>query len=496
VAEGYLAFDFGAESGRAILGNITEDNSLSITELSRFPNLMVVQNSHLHWNTRRMIEELYRSLRLCREKYGDPMSIGVDTWGVDFALLKGSKLTCMPYAYRDKRTQGCVEAFLAKMPLERLYSLTGIQVLPFNSLFQLYAMVSEHDPALYSASDILLMADFFNYVLTGVKVSEFTLATTTQLFNPRTCTWDSEIIEVIGVNKSLFQSIKQPGEKIGSVNEETRSKTGVSRIPVVAVACHDTGSAIAAVPSKSDDIAYISSGTWSLMGVESEVPIINALTMKYNFTNEGGVSNKYRVLKNITGLWLLQECRKAWAQEHEFSYDELTKLGEESESLNSIIDPDSPCFSNPVSMPEAIASYCSETHQKIPHTIGEYVRVIVDSLSLAYRYTLSQLEEITGKHINEVHIIGGGSRNGLLCKVTSDATGCIVHAGPSEATCIGNILVQAMAEGRIRDIKNLREVVMNSFNIKTYEPSDSSDWDAQFNKFLDLKKKKSGVKNE
>jgi len=490
VAERYLAFDLGASSGRAILGELGDDDELAISEVLRFPNGMVNVDGHLHWDSHRLLDDVYDGMHTCAKR-GDPVSIGIDTWGVDFALLNsGGEIIGLPYAYRDKRTEGAIEGFASRMPLEHLYELTGIQVLPFDTLFQLYSMVKDKAPELDLTSNLLMIADLFNYHLTGVKASEFTIATTSHIYNPKKRRWDEEIINALEISPHIFQDIILPGNTIGELTMETQTKTGMGRVPVTSVACHDTGSAVAAVPAEGDDFAYISSGTWSLMGIESREPVINRKTLEYNITNEGGVSETYRVLKNITGLWILQECIRAWSAEKVYTYNELINLAEAAERLKMVIDPDWKGFLRPSSMPEAIAEYCRATKQKAPKTHGECVRVALESLALAYRYTKAQLEDASGKEINRIYIIGGGARNSLLNQLVADATGRRVYAGPAEATAIGNLLIQAMARGRIRDLSQLRSIVRGSIDVKLYEPREPQPWDEAYIRFRDLKKKK------
>jgi len=481
----YLAFDLGASSGRAILGELGDDDRLVVSEVHRFPNGMVEAGGHLRWDSRRLLAEVHEGMRRggC-----DPSSIGIDTWGVDYALLDaGGKQIGLPYAYRDRRTEGAVEGFAAKMPLGRLYERTGIQILPFDTLFQLHAAARDEPEALRSASRLLMMADLFNYQLTGVSASEFTLATTSHLYSPCEGAWDDEVIAALGVPRGLFQEIVEPGTILGELTPEACAVTGLGRVPVAAVACHDTGSAVAAVPAEGEDFAYISSGTWSLMGVESKRPVINEASRRNNITNEGGVNHTYRVLKNIAGLWLLQECRRAWERERSYGYDELVALAEAAEPHVAVIDPDWVGFLNPPSMPDAIAYYCRKTGQEPPRSHGEIIRVALESLALAYRHTLAQLEEASGKRIRRIHIVGGGSRNRLLSRLAADATGRRVHAGPAEATAIGNLLVQAMAGGRVKDLPHLRRIVRGSTEIMEYEPGDPGAWDEAYTRFIELK---------
>lgn len=488
MVEHYLAFDLGAESGRAILGILDDAGRLQISELHRFPNGMINVLGNLHWDVLGQYQELLEGMRISAGQTSSPVSIGVDTWGVDFALLDARGILIgAPFTYRDRRTDGAIEGFFSRMPKERLYQLTGIQFLPFNTLFQLYSMVRDKSPQLEIASDLLFIPDIFNYFLTGTKKSEFTFATTSQLYNPRTGSWDNEVFEQLGVSKDIMQEIVEPGTIVGELTENISVQTGLKEIPVVAVASHDTASAVAAVPASGENFVYISSGTWSLMGIESRTPIINEKTLEYNIANEGGVCGTFRVLKDIAGLWFLQECRKEWAKTREYSYSELIKMAENSAPCETVIDPDWPEFLNPPSMLLAIGEFCRMTGQPVPQDTGELVQIILHSLALAYRHTLQQLKEVSGRDIEQIHIIGGGSQNPLLCQFAADATGLPVYAGPAEATAIGNILVQAIAFGRISSLEELREVVRRSFSVRFYEPQRTFDWDERYERFLKLK---------
>ncbi|MDP2918688.1 MAG: rhamnulokinase family protein [Dehalococcoidia bacterium] len=489
MAEHYLAFDLGASSGRAILGRFGDDNRLQIREVHRFPNQMLNVMGTLHWDVFRLYEEILQGMRILATGYASsPAGIGIDTWGIDFGLFDAQgSLIGNPVAYRDRRTEGAMQEFFSKLPRKKLFALTGIQFLPFNTVFQLYAMVRDKSPQLDIAADLLFIPDIFNYFLTGIRKTEFTFATTSQLYNPVTNAWDDEIFRQLRIPKNLMQEVVPPGTVLGKHTENVSALTGLQPVPVIAGASHDTGSAVAAVPASGDDFAYISCGTWSCMGIESRKPLINEKTLAYNITNEGGVGGTFRVLKNIAGLWLLQECRKEWAKARDYSYDELVKMAENTQTLTTIVDLDRPEFLNPASMPHAISDFCHATGQPAPHNIGEFVRVILQSLALAYRYVLGQLEEVKGKRIERLHIIGGGSQNGLLCQLAADATGLPVHAGPAEATAIGNLLVQAMALGRLASLEALREVVRRSFDLTTYEPRHTSDWDKAFEHFKRLK---------
>jgi len=481
----YLAFDLGSSSGRAMVGELGDDDVLTTSEMHRFPNGPMNVGGHAHWNTDKLLEGVYEGL--CRSG-GDTDCIGVDSWGVDYVLLdKAGRAMGMPYSYRDHRTEHAVDSFAEKMPLKTLYERTGIQVIVFNSLFQLEAVLRDEPETLRSADSLLMIGEYFNYCLTGVKVSEYTLASTTHLVDAWRRDWDEEVISALGAPRRLFQRIIEPGKIIGTLNAETRASTRLGAVPVAAVGTHDTGSAVAAVPGVGDDFAYISSGTWSLMGVESKTPIINEASLRHNITNEGGVEGTYRVLKNIGGLWFLQECRRIWGG---WGSDELVTLAEGAKPHVAVIDPDWHGFLNPPSMPDAIVEYCSKTGQSTPKTRGEIVRVVLEGLALAYRSTLSQLEESVGRKINRINIVGGGSRNTLLSQFAADAMNKPVYAGPAEATAIGNLLMQAKATGRVRDLDHIRKIVRASTEIVEYEPRDAPGWEDAYTKFTELKELK------
>lgn len=490
MSENYLAFDLGAESVRAILGTLDDDDCLRTAQLHRFPNGMIDVLGSLQWDVLGLYRDMLKAMLICATDHTvSPVSIGIDTWGVDYGLLDAQGvLVGMPYAYRDGRTTGAMEGVFSRIPPRKLYELTGIQLVEFNTVFQLYSMVRDKSLQLDHASDLLFMPDLLSYFFTGVKRSEFTFATTSQLYNPRSGSWEREIFEGLDVPMGLMQEVVQPGTIIGELDENVCAQTRLRKIPVVAVACHDTGSAVAAVPASSEDFAFISSGTWSVMGIESKTPVISERSYRYNISNEGGVCGIFRVIKNIMGLWLLQRCKREWAKDRDYSYDELTRLAETSVPLRSIVDPDNPNFYNPESMILSIKEYCSSTDQIVPSDAGQIARIIFESLALAYRHTLAQLKEVSGRNVRQIHIVGGGSRNRLLCQLTADATGLPVYAGPAEATSIGNILVQAMASGRIATLKELREVVRHSFHLNFYTPQPTVDWDEAYDRFVKLRR--------
>jgi rhamnulokinase len=483
----FLAFDIGADSGRAILGWL-DKRRLKIKELNRFANGMVFILGHWHWNIYRIFEEVKKGMKLCAS-HADarPQSIAFDTWGVDFALLaRDGSFLGLPYAYRDAGTEGAMEEFFKKVPRHHVYELTGIQFLQFNSLFQLFSMKRDNSPLLEMASDLLFMPDTFNYLFTKEKKTEFTYATTSQLYNPRKKGWDDELFACLGVSKSIMQKIVLPGTVIGRLDKSISQETGIGDIPVIAVASHDTGSAVGAVPAEGEDWAYISSGTWSLMGVETKEPVINEQALELNFTNEGGVGGTFRFLKNITGFWLLQECRRAWAKERLLSYDELTEMAASASPFKSLIEPDWCGFLNPPDMPEAIRQFCHKTKQKAPNSSAEFVRCILESLALKYRLTLDQLRKVYPHPIRRIHVIGGGAKNRLLNQFTANATGLPVIAGPVEATAIGNIMVQALALGYFSSHSEMRKVIGQSFELERYEAQQSKEWNSAYERFKEF----------
>ena len=485
----YLAFDLGAESCRAVLGNLDDGNKLQIKLLHRSPNGMINVRGNLHWDILSIYREMLTGIRTCvAQCRGNTESIGIDTWGVDFGLFdEKGMLIGNPIAYRDRKRMLVIDELLAKIPARKLYELTGIQIGYVNSIFQLYAFARENNPQLKIAKDLLFIPDIFNYFLTVNKATEFSFATTSQLYNTRTNFWEKEIFAKLGVSNGIMQKVVPHGTVIGKVNAEIISETGLGEIPVIAVGSHDTASAVAACPLPGDNAAYISSGTWSLMGIESKKPIINDNTFKYNITNEGGICGTFRVLKNLTGLWLLQEYHRQEDKAQEYTYAELSNIAINTASIRSVIDPDATQFIKPESMSGAIADYCRSKEQHVPQSIGEFVRIILESLALAYRHTLCQLEEISGRKITQINIVGGGSQNQALCQFTADVTGLPVYAGPVEATAIGNVLVQAMAQGKIKSQKELREIVKNSFPLASYEPHHTPYWDDMYDHLLKIK---------
>jgi rhamnulokinase len=483
----YLAFDLGAESGRTILGRL-EDGRILTRELTRFPNGPVQVLGHLHWNIYSLFEEIKKGMRAGLAAAGvQPASLAVDTWGVDFGLISpDGSVIGLPYAYRDSRTQGVMDEFFERVPRNEVYERTGIQFLPFNTLYQLFAAMRQSPGSMEQASALLFMPDLFSYLLTGEKASEFTIASTSQLLDPRTRNWDGKLLTALGIPPRLLQNIVLPATRLGVLSPWVSRETGLGETPVIATASHDTAAAIAAVPASAEDWAYISSGTWSLMGVEVSSPLINPAALSANFTNEGGIAGSIRFLKNIAGLWLLQQCRKEWASEKDLDYDELTRLAKEASPFGAFIDPDCPDFLNPPSMTEAIRSYCRRTGQKPPQSFGETGRCILESLALKYRWTLEELRRLSGKSISRIHIIGGGSRNETLCQFAAEATNLPVLSGPAEATAVGNIMVQALAMGQVGSIDEIREIVRVSFDVRAFRPSGAAEWDRAYARFREI----------
>jgi len=483
-----LAFDLGAESGRAMLGRF-DGGRLRLDIAHRFSNGPVRTLDTMHWDVLRLYEEMLAGLRKCAAEHGGIDGLGIDTWGVDFALLgKDGTLLGNPRHYRDPHTENILEEALARVPQEEIFRQTGIQLMRINTLFQLLALQRDRSPLLAAAETFLLMPDLFNYFLTGMKVVEFTNATTTQLYNPTSRGWAFELIRRFGLPERIFGTIVAPGTVLGPLRRSVVRDTGLAPVPVVLPATHDTGSAVAAVPAQGKaGWAYISSGTWSLLGTELAEPLINEQAQAYNFTNEGGVGGTIRFLKNIMGLWLVQECRRAWQRTgKDYSYEELARLAEAAPPFVSLVDPDHASFLLPASMPEALAELCRKTGQAVPREPGPVIRCALESLALKYRWVLERLEELVGRPMEVIHVVGGGSQNALLCQLTADACNRPVLAGPVEATAIGNLLVQALALGLVGSLSDAREVVLRSFEVLTYNPQNPQSWHEPYARFQTL----------
>lgn len=484
----FLAIDLGAESGRGVVG-LLQEGRLHLEEVHRFPNGPVRVLNSLHWDVLRLFSELKSALGRCIHVYGpDLQSMGVDTWGVDFGLLgRGDVLLGNPYHYRDRRTDGMMEEAFRRVPREEIFERTGIQFMKLNTLYQFLAMRVQDSPLLDVAETLLLMPDLFHFLLTGNKASEFSIATTTQFYDPRQRDWATEMLAKMDLPWEILPDIVAPGTQVGTLLPAVAEETGARPLPVIAPASHDTGSAVAAVPAQGEDWCYISSGTWSLMGIETPEPLINAQSLRYNFTNEGGVGGTIRFLKNIMGLWLVQECRRAWERQGQhYSYDELARLAAEAPPFVSLVNPDDESFLAPADMPAAIRAYCARTGQPQPQDVGALVRCALESLALKYRWVLERLEEIRGRHLETIHIVGGGSQNRLLNQLTADATRRRVVTGPVEATAAGNVLVQAITCGHLASLQEARDVVRRSFPVEIFEPHPSAEWEEAYTRYLQL----------
>ncbi len=470
----HFAVDLGATSGRTILASF-DGNKVEMQEISRFRNPMLPINGHLYWNLPALYHEILLGLKKCRETLNTIipgstlMSIGIDTWGCDVAFFHSDgSLAGLPHCYRDSHTQGAVERFCECMPKERVYGITGIQFMEFNTLFQLDTMRHNGSSTLRYADKIMFIPDALAYMLTGNAVTEYTVASTSQMLNPYTGDLDKELLECLGIERDKFGRLVKPGEVIGTLTRQVQEFTGLGDVPVTAVAGHDTASAVIAVPTPDKDYAYLSCGTWSLLGIESTTPVITEKSREYNFTNEGGIDGTTRVLKNICGLWIFERCR----EEFKDAPDDVTALSAlySMSTCDSIINPDDPSFVHPDVMTRAINAYCARTRQEIPETTADYVRVIFRSLAHRYAEVLAMLRELSPVEIKRLHVIGGGSLNRHLMQMTADATGLPVVAGPAECTALGNLLVQLRASGELGDLADMRRAAINSSETTTYLP--------------------------
>jgi rhamnulokinase len=477
----YLALDLGAESGRAIVATLVGDK-LTLNEVHRFSNGPVQLPDGIHWDALRLWSEIKTGIASAVKHGAKLDGIGLDTWGVDFALLdKNNALLSNPFHYRDARTDGMLDEAFKRMPRAEIFANTGIQFMQINTLYQLLAMSMQKSPILDIAKTYVAIPDLFNYWLSGEIANEFTHATTTQGLNPRTRAWATPVLSAMDIPTHLFKPVTAPGTRLGTLLKPIAEETSAGGVRVVVPACHDTGSAVAAVPAQSADFAWISSGTWSIMGVETREPCLTEKALAYNFTNEGGVFDTWRLSKSLMGLWLVQECKRTWAHQREdLSYDEITRLAAEAKPFAAVIDLDDPRFLYPGEMPERIQKYCADTMQTVPATKGEIVRVALESLALKYREVLQQVEELTGKRYDPIHIIGGGTKNKLLNQFTADCTGRVVVTGPVEATAIGNVLMQAYGLGYLSSLADLRSVVRASYAPDTYQPGNSDRWDEAY----------------
>lgn len=484
----YLAIDLGASSGRGIVGTF-DGKKITLAENHRFPNEPVMAAGQFTWDILRIFHEIKSAIRKCA--LGDDrdiISIGIDTWGVDFGLLdKNGHLLGNPVHYRDARNDAMPEYAAKLVSPDWVYEKTGIQVVDFNTLYQLLAVKKDSPEILAAAEDMLFVPDLLNYFLTGKKQTEYTIASTSQMLDAKARDWSWELIDKFGFPKKIFSNIVMPGTTVGALRPDVIEEVGNIKANVVSVAAHDTGSAVMAVPATSDKFIWISSGTWSIMGTEAKEPVISERTRECNFTNEGGANRTIRFSKNITGLWLEQESKRQWEREGEkLSFAELSDMAAKSEPFKCFIDPDEPRFSAPGNLPRRIVEYCRETGQKAPETKGEIVRCILESLALKYRYTVDMIDDLSGERIPSINVVGGGTQEKPLMQFTANACGRPVSAGPIEATALGNIIAQAIAAGEIRDIWQGREVIRNSFDIDHYEPKDTAAWDAAYERFKKL----------
>ncbi len=492
----YLAIDIGASSGRHVAGSFN-GQTLSLREIYRFENGPIRAAGTLYWDLLAQWRDVCRGLRAAATAdLGSIASVGVDTWGVDFGLLgRGDELLGNPVAYRDSRTDGLLAEAFELVSRQDIFARTGLQFMQFNTLYQLWAMRRAGSPILDLAESLLMMPDLFHWLLTGVRSNELTNATTTQFYDPQAKRWSHELLEKFGLPAHLLGPLSPPGARLGRLRSDVAEQTGLAGVDVVLPGTHDTASAVAAVPvanppSQRPTWCYISSGTWSLMGAEVPEPVVNDQCLALNFTNEGGIGGTTRLLKNIAGLWLVQECRRVWSEEGKnLSWNDLIQRAAQAPPLVSLIDPDDPAFLAPANMPQAIRDYCRQTGQPVPEREGAVIGCALESLALRYRQVLLWLEELLGGRIDTIHIVGGGTQNRALCQATADACQRVVLAGPVEATAIGNVVVQAIADGQLSSISEARQVVAASFPPDRYEPRNTAAWDEAFHRFQRLARK-------
>lgn len=489
----YLAVDIGASSGRHVLG-LFDGKRLRLEEVYRFENGAVEAAGRLHWDLLGLWAHVRKGLRSAATTTSTPItSLGVDTWGVDFGLLgRGDELLGNPYHYRDSRTNGMVEKAFGIVPREEIFYATGLQFMQLNTLYQLLAMKLAGSPLLDIAESFLMMPDLIHWLLTGVKCNEMTNASTTQFYNPVDGVWATKLLDRFSLPTRILGNIAQPGTSIGGLRSAVAHESGLTDAKVVLPGSHDTASAVMAVPAKSQpgvkpDWCYLSLGTWALMGIESPQPIVNDNVMRLNFTNEGGVGGTVRVLKNITGLWLVQECRRVWNHGGaNLDWEDLNRLSAAAPALRSLINPDAADFLAPGDMPTAICNFCQRTGQPVPEGKGAVLRAALEGLALRFRQVLAMCEELNGTRIETIHIVGGGTKNRQLCQFTADACGRRVVAGPVEATATGNLMLQAVAAGDVGSIADARDVIRHSFPVEEYEPQNTAAWDDAYGRFLKI----------
>lgn len=485
-----LAIDLGASSGRGILGNF-DGERITLEEVHRFSNDPLQISGSFYWDTLRLLFEIKAAIHKCSEK-GGLDTVGIDTWGVDYGYIdKNGQLLSNPYHYRDERTLEEMERVYSAVPYEELYSVTGIESMSFNTVFQISSDIHHRPWIINNAEKLLLTPDLLGYFLTGKTACEYTIGSTTALMDAEKREFSSEIADRLSIPLKLFAPVVMPGNVLGKLEKEVDEETGNTGAEVINVPSHDTSCAVLAVPAAEKDFLFISCGTWSLMGTENEKPIINELSEKLSFTNEGGVDGKINIMKNIMGLWLIQESRRQWKREgHDYSFNDLENAAADAEMLKYIINPDDPVFNKAGNLPRRVCDYCEQTGQGRPGSVGEIVRCIYESLCLKYRYTAEKLEELCSKKYDTINIVGGGTKDKLLCRYAADCTGKTVNAGPVEATAIGNIAMQLIALGEIKDISEARRIIRDSFDVQSYTPNNenSERWDAAYEKFLTLLK--------
>lgn len=483
-----LAFDFGASSGRAILGTF-DGETIRIEEVHRFSNDPVAIRGTLYWDVLRQYYEIKQGL-LKAKQHGGFDTVAVDTWGVDFGLLdEGGYLLDNPVHYRDQRTKGLVEESFKSIPQEEFYQLTGIQLMELNTVFQLMALKRQRPALLERAKTLLFMPDLFNYLLTGKKQTEFTIASTSQLLDAQTGGWSEEVLLRLGIPKNILTPIVLPGKPVGPLEQSICEELGLPPAQVVTVASHDTQSAVAAVPTQEKDFLFISCGTWSLFGTELEAPLINEASAAMNITNERGVEGTTTFLKNIIGLWLIQESRRQWQREgQDYSFAQLEKLALAAKPFQCFIDPDAPEFVPQGDLPGRVREFCEKTGQYVPQTVGEVMRCIYESLALKYRFALGQLSETTGKRFSALHVLGGGTKDGLLCRMAADCTGIPVLAGPVEATALGNIMLQLIALGEVKDVDEGRALIARTETVKRFAPGEQDAWNRVYKTYKTILK--------
>lgn len=478
-----LAIDLGGSGGKAIVGRF-DGARLAVREVHRFPNDPVRVAGRLHWDILRLFHEVKQAISAARADLGALDSLGIDTWGVDFGLLdRRGELVGNPYHYRDERTRGAMDAVLAVVPRQEIFARTGIQFFPLNTLYQLYAIAQTSPDRLDRADTLLMIPDLLRAFLTGERASEYTIATTTQFLNITSSDWDRTLLAQLGLPDRLLTAIVPPATSAGTLLPDIAAEIGTGAMPVTAVASHDTASAVAAVPAV-EEFAYLSCGTWSLLGTELSRPIVDAHALAWNFTNEGGIGGAYRLLKNIMGLWLVEACRRSWERDGCWrGYDAMLAAAREAPAFPSLIDPDDPRFLNPADMPREIVAACHETGQPVPETPAAILRCVLESLALTYRQVLERTEHLSGRRFAGLHVVGGGARNATLLQFTANAIGRPVWSGPAEATAIGNLLAQLLAAGRIASVAEGRQLVRDSFPVATFAPQDVSAWDDAYARF-------------